>query len=112
MISPADAADKPAKKKIEEMDLDEFLDGGFVEAAKAGSGSGSEDLDAGSDEDLGSDEEGLDLGSDEDEDVDMDGADDDAAGQQALQCCTGARRAHAWGVPAPGAHAWHPACTL
>jgi hypothetical protein len=95
------------------MDLDEFLDGGFAAAGKAGSGSGSDDFDAGSDEDLGSDEEGLDLGSDEDADVDMDGADgDDAAGQQLLQRCATTRGAPVCCVSAPGAQIWHPACML
>jgi nucleolar complex protein 2 len=78
----------PAAKRVEEMDLDEFLDGGFEVAADAGgadgSGSGSED-DAASEDDDSPDLDDVISGEDDDDvvaaEADAASDDDDDAGE-------------------------------
>lgn len=70
----ADEAQQPAAKRVEEMDLDEFLDGGFEAAAAAAGGSDSGSEEDAPSSDLASDDADLD-------DVISDGDDVMAAGQ-------------------------------
>lgn len=67
-----------AAKRVEEMDLDEFLDGGFEEAADADGGSGSED-DAASEDGDSADLDDVISGEDDD---DVMAAEDDAASDE------------------------------